>query len=221
MDDQMIRCNVCMNAYDKRSSACPYCGAPNPAFYTPVPDTAETSGYDPGEPFYGQEVVGEPYKPAEPLENQHENVVAGIGGALLFSMGGVATYVILYQFNLIASISAFVTFSLASIGYGIFSGNRKSTSLASVLVPIIITVLMIFVAEYIAICVALFIQFKQEGYKVSLTEVFRYVPVLFKDREFVGFIVKDLLLALLFGALGTVGSIIRAVKMRNAARQAR
>ena len=38
------------------------------------------------------------------------------------------------------------------------------------------------------------------------------------EYEMRGYIIRDLLMAFLFGALGTVGSIVRSVKARKAAK---
>ncbi len=140
-----IRCNSC-GKIRQSDPFCPECGSSDYSFVT-LPDSQPSE--EPGNAGYEAVPASQPV--AAPAEEVHENVIAGIGGAILFSLGGVIIYVILYQFNFIASISAFVTFTLATLGYGIFSGNRKSTSLASVLTPIIVTVVMIFVAEYIAV----------------------------------------------------------------------
>ena len=76
---------------------------------------------------------------------------------------------------------------------------------------------MIFVSVYVAIIVSMYIDLKQEGYNVTLKALAEYFPELLKDKESRGYIIRDLLMAILFGALGTVGSIVRAVKARKAA----
>ena len=158
--------------------------------------------------------------PSAPAEEKHENVIAGIGGAILFSLGGVALYVLLYQIGFIASISAFVTFALAAFGYGLFCGTKKTTSLPSIITPIVVTVVMIVLAVFLAMGVALFIELKKYGYNITLGDVMKAFPELLEDKEIRGELIKDLLFALLFGALGTVGSIIRSFKARKAAKNA-
>ena len=146
--------------------------------------------------------------------------MAGIGGAILFSLGGVLLYVLLYQIGFVASISAFVTFALATFGYGLLCGNKKTTSLPSVITPIVVTFIMIILSVFLGIGIAIFIELKKEGYQVTILDVMKAIPNLLKDKDLRGEFIKDMVFALLFGALGTVGSIIRSVSARKAAKKA-
>ena len=196
---------------------------PAPNAQTPVQSQPYTTPNQFGIPNpYGPMPAAPEVVPSEPqaLADKHENVIAGIGGAILFSLGGVLLYVLLYQIGFIASISAFVTFALASFGYGLFCGNKKTTSLPSIITPIVVTVVMIVASVFLGLGVALFIEVKKEGYDVTFGDVMRAFPEFLKEKDFRAGFIKDLLFAFLFGALGTVGSIIRSVNARKAAKKA-
>ena len=234
MPKTMKRCTMCGTERDPGQSYCPACGAaafsyveipdeaPVPETETSVPPAPQEQPYSPAPgPIYdGVPVVGEPaFTASEPVPDKHENVVAGIGGAILFSLGGVLLYVLLYQIGFVASISAFVTFALATFGYGLLCGNKKTTSLPSVITPIVVTFIMIILSVFLGIGIAIFIELKKEGYQVTILDVMKAIPNLLKDKDLRGEFIKDMLFALLFGALGTVGSIIRSVSARKAAKK--
>jgi hypothetical protein len=63
--------------------------------------------------------------PVQPIEQKQENVVAGIFGALLFSLAGGIIWFLLYQIGYLAAISGIVGVICAIKGYGIF-GKRES-----------------------------------------------------------------------------------------------
>ena len=160
----------------------------------------------------------QPEKTAEQTQ-MPENVMAGIAGALLFSLAGVALYVGIYQIGFIAGICSFVMFSLGSLGYGIFSGNRRSTSAASIIIPLIIMLVMTCVAEYLALALAVYLEYKDYG--VSISDVMAAMPELIQDPEVLPEVLKDLGFALFFGLLATAGTVATKMKARKAAKQAK
>lgn len=157
--------------------------------------------------------------PAEASEPKHENVAAGIVGALLFSLIGVALYFGIYQLGFIAGICGFVIFVLANFGYGLFCGNKNSVSIARILTAIIMTIIMIFLAEYICAAFEIFMAFKEEGEPISFVTALRVIPALFEEREFVAAFAKDLLIAYALGILASISSVIKMFKDRKAMKQ--
>lgn len=75
-----------------------------------------------------------------------ENAVAGTIGAFLFALGGGALWFLIYQAGFIAGIVGFATMFLAMLGYKLFG---KAQGIRAVVISIIITVIIIFIAEYI------------------------------------------------------------------------
>ncbi len=209
MEDVKI-CDSCGKVVEAGTNFCPNCGNTSFHYEEKPADAAEFNAAN-----------TPPVMQAAPEQApQSEHVLAGIGGALLFSLGGVAVYVLLYQFGFIAWLSVTATYGLASLGYALFSGNRKTKSLASWLVPIIITVIMLLVSEYVAVVVALYREYKSAGYDVALIDVARAMPEFFKDAEIRKLIWKDLAVSLVIGAIILVSNLIRMIKAKADAKKA-
>lgn len=58
------------------------------------------------------------------LETRSENVLGGIVGACIFSLGGCLLYFLVYQLGYIAAICGIATYVLAAFGYQLFSGRK-------------------------------------------------------------------------------------------------
>ena len=138
----------------------------------------------------------------------------GIVGAFLFSLGGVVLYFILYQLNYIAGLVGFVTFTLANLGYGVFTGTRGKSSMKGVIVSIVVTVIMIAVSEFI--CLG-YIVHQELGKEWGLTifESMKMTPEVITYSEMWGDVALELGLAYFLAALGAIGSIIAAAKARK------
>ncbi|MBO5767302.1 MAG: hypothetical protein J6R49_02135, partial [Clostridia bacterium] len=63
--------------------------------------------------------------PVQPIAPKQENVLAGIVGALLFSLAGGIVWFLLYQIGFLAAISGIIGVVCAIKGYAIF-GKRES-----------------------------------------------------------------------------------------------
>lgn len=153
---------------------------------------------------------------AAPTAPVHENVAAGIVGAFLFALIGAALYFGLYQIGFIAGICGFVMFILANFGYGLFCGSKNSVSTARIITCIVITVIMIALAEYLCLSFELFNVFREEGEPISFTTALRMIPYVIGDKEVLGPVVKELLFAYGLSAIAIVSTVIRMVKERKA-----
>lgn len=178
---------------------------------TPEPVLNETS-----EPAFNETVpAGTTPVAAAAAEPAPEHVLAGIGGAFLFSLGGVLIYTLIYQLGFIAWITITIMFALATLGYRIFCGNRQTKSLASGLVPILITIIMMFVSEYVAVVVFCYGSWKEYG--VTLMETAKLVPQIFmEDPEARADILKDLLIFVVVAVAMLGVTIFRLIKFKKA-----
>lgn len=157
------------------------------------------------------------FPPIEPPVR--ENVLAGFVGAFLFALIGGALYFLIYQIGFIAGICGLITFVLANFGYGLLSGNRKGTSIPGLIAAIIMTLAIIFLAEYLCVAYELYRALVDElNYDVSFVNVLRAMPNFLSEREILGAFIGDLVFAYLLGAFASIGTIARAVKERKQSR---
>ena len=148
-----------------------------------------------------------------------ENIVAGIVGAFLFSLAGGALWYILYQIGIIAAISAIVGVVAAIKGYEIFS---KGSSLKGIIISVIIAFLVLVVAWYLCLSTDVYNAYKtwySEGvvdFTLTFPESVKCAYLFLEDTEILVPYIKDLLLGLLFGVVGCIGSVKNALDKEKA-----
>lgn len=217
--EQTVTCPHCGSQMPAEQRFCGSCGAPIPETGRDEVHDAQTSYPEDntysGDAVYPEETAYSP-EPVSPAEKPAENVVAGIVGALLFSLGGAAVYFLLYQANFFSALSAVIMFVLANIGYGLFCGNKNSTSAVRVIVCVIVTAVMIFVAEYFCAAFEVYKAFKEEGMELDFFSAVRAMPELLKEDEFKKAFISELGIAYLLGAVAAVPSIIGMIKKKKA-----
>lgn len=152
-----------------------------------------------------------------PVEIKQENIFAGIVGALLFAIIGGAVYFGIYQLGYIAGICGFIMFMLSNFGYSLFSGVKNS--MKGIITAIIMTVVMLFVSEYICLAFDIYKAFGQEGIEVSFAEALNYIPDFMQVSEVRAGVIKDLLFAYALGALATFGSVKQAIAKNKEAQK--
>lgn len=191
----MKQCNNCRMQLDDRTVTCPYCGS------------TELSALAPR------------VNPLEIEEKGAGNVVAGAVGAFLFSLIGVALFFIVYQLGYIAGICGLVIFVLANFGYHLFAKGEKDT-VAGLVTAVIMTVLMILLAELVSVAYGLFTLLRKDyGLDITIFESFRLMMMSLTEPDVIGDLAKDLLMAYGFSAIGIIGNISnrRKAKKRAAA----
>ena len=207
-------CKNCGTEAEDGLAVCESCGQPfeEEAPQTtlngePVGDAAGEAGKAPaGDGFY---VYKSDSVELPDVKTGNGNVVAGVVGALLFSLGGAVIHFALTQIGYVAALSGLIMFVLANFGYGLFSG-RKNT-VAGVVTAVIVTIIMIFVAEYFSVAFLIWQEAKKE-YEVSLFDAIRVMPEVLSDPESRAEFLKELLLSYVFGAVGVVSTIIARKK---------
>jgi len=166
------------------------------------PQTQDTSVYTPQ--------VQEPV-PTQPLSDP--NPLLGTVGAILFSLAGVALYVIIYQLGIIAGIVGFVIFWLAQFGFGVLGKCKGNVPMSGLVVSIVVTAVMLIVAEFIAVTLSTQSVLADEGFVLSLTETAELVMETFKtDSEASGVIMSDLIFSFIFAGVAIVSHIVQKRK---------
>jgi hypothetical protein len=144
-------------------------------------------------------------------EQAKENFIAGLVGAVLFSLAGVVIWFIIYQLGYIAGIAGIVTIVCAHKGYEIFG---KVLSLKGLIAGIVVAVAMIYVAEYICLGYDVYVAFKEE-YAISIFDALRSVPDFLLEEPVRDAFFTDLMYGYGFSLLGILGSSIGKYKNRN------
>lgn len=146
-----------------------------------------------------------------------ENVGAGILAAIGCSLGGVVLYCLIYQLGYIAGICGLAMVAFGYWGYQKASGKKKS--LKGIVISAVIALVMLVVAEYLAVGFDVFFELKDEG--ITLSAIFRdLLPLVLKDPEVKGEFVKELLVSLGLCLVATIAYIFDVVKAIKAEKNA-
>jgi hypothetical protein len=103
----------------------------------------------------------------EKNKDAKEKVFMGILGAILFSLGGVAVWVLLWYVGFIAGLAGLLTVVLAVNGYKVLG---KKLTKRGLIIAIIVAIVMIIFAWMISITIDVMQAFK-EGYKAGEIDV--------------------------------------------------
>lgn len=155
-------------------------------------------------------VNGVPYVGGVPQnEEKHENILAGVVGAFLFSLIGGVLYFVIYQLGYIAGICGLVMFILANFGYGLFSGNKNSKK--GIIASAVMTLIVIVLSEMFCLSYEIFSAFK-DTYQITIFDAMRSVPEFLKEKEIKADVIQDLIFALVFGGLAAFSSARNMLK---------
>lgn len=144
-------------------------------------------------------------------EKTRENVLSGAVGAFLLALGGAVVYFILYQLGFVAWISALVTYTLAVFGYALFTHTRGQESKTCRIVAVIVTLVMMVLAEYICIAFEIFTAFGAE-YDINIFDAMLSVPAFLEEPEVMGAFASDLGFMLVVGIASFIYDVMRARK---------
>ena len=150
-----------------------------------------------------------------------ENVLAGVIGALLFSLVGGALWFVLYQVGFLAGISGLVGVVCAIKGYTIFS---KGESLKGVVIAIVCAVVMMILAWYLCLSMDVYYAYQEwyeageVDYTLTFFESVRGAYLFLTDSEILIPYLKDLgfgLVLCVVGAYRFVADAVRKVKQEK------
>lgn len=151
----------------------------------------------------------------------YENKVAGACGALLFALGGGVVYFLLYQMGFISALSGLIGVVLAMKGYAIFA---KKESVTGVVISAIMTLLVIVLAWYLCYAKDLYDAYQEWfangeiDFTITYAEAVQNGYIFFDEPEILSAYVKDLVMSLLFCAVGCFSNVHSAIKAQKAAK---
>lgn len=113
------------------------------------------------------------------LHEKHTNYAAGIVGAFLGSLPGLALWLIFAQMGKIAAITAFALVVGSLYGYKKLGGKLN---VVGILVSLAISAAILYVSDYTDIAIQIFNAYHSE-YDISFFDSFRLVPKALQDSE--------------------------------------
>lgn len=146
---------------------------------------------------------------------QKENVVAGIVGALIFSLAGGVLWFVLFQFGWFSAISGVVGVVCANIGYRLFA---RGESLKGVIISIIAAVVSIILAWYMCLsldCYNAFQDWYANGeidYKITFAQAVRGSYAFLAEPEIARPYFTDLAIGLVLCAVGAFRFVANSIK---------
>ena len=140
------------------------------------------------------------------------NVVAGIVGAILFSLVGVALWVFINRMGYIAAISGLVITVCAFKGYEVFGKKLTTPGLISC---IVVAVLMCVFSTYVSLCVDIYVVLQDYFIDATIMDAIDLVPLMLEDGEILGAYARDLLIGLALGAVASFGYVRNAYQMHK------
>ena len=149
------------------------------------------------------------------LETRSENVLGGIVGACIFSLGGCLLYFLVYQLGYIAAICGIATYVLAAFGYQLFSG-RKETS-KGMIISLVITLLAL--AEYLCIAYEVYYAYRLD-YDITFFDAVNAVPSFLTDPEYSDLrssVISDVVFSYLLGGISFLQYLYRNHRNKKAA----
>lgn len=137
------------------------------------------------------------------------NLPLGIIGALIGSLLGAALWVLIYQGGYIAGIAGIAIFMGAMKGYSILG---KNVDRKGVVVCILITIVMIFLANEVAIRLAVYLAAEEQHMHMSFAEINRKWSRFMSDDDFKIAYIKDLCVGYLLAAITLFGTAKQAFR---------
>lgn len=158
--------------------------------------------------------------PEQPIAPKEENVLAGIVGALLFSLAGGIVWFLLYQIGFLAAISGIIGVVCAIKGYAIF-GKRESVK--GVIISTVLAFLVIVAAWYLCLSYDVYNAYQdwfangEVDFTLTFAESVRAGYLfLVEDTEIAIAYLKDLGIGLIFCVVGAFGYVKAAIgKAKN------
>lgn len=150
-------------------------------------------------------------------EDRSENVLGGIVGACIFSLGGCLLYFLIYQLGYIAAICGIVTYVLAVFGYQLFSGKKETAK--GMIISLLITLLALALAEYLCIAYEVYDAYHLD-YDITFFDAFNAVPSFLTDPEYTDLrsgVISDVAFSYILGGISFLQYLYRNRRNQKAA----
>lgn len=147
------------------------------------------------------------------IHSKPTNYAAGLLGAVLGALPGVALWFAIGELGKIAAISSLVVMLGSIYGYKKLGGGKLNAG--GVAISVAVAVGMLFLAEYGSLSYDIYKAYKDQ-YDITYQEVFRKLPVLLKDNPelWQGF-VSDLVIGYIFLIATAASSVYHSFKDAN------
>ena len=133
----------------------------------------------------------------------NENVIAGIVGALLGSLIGVAAIMLLSYLGYMASISGAIMAIFTIKGYELFA---KRSSKKGFVISTLISIVMIFIAFVLGIGLTIYLELGKD-IGATFADSVSSISTFMEDSEFAAAFYTDLAMLYLFALLGFIPTI--------------
>lgn len=212
----MKKCNKCGAQVEDQSNFCTSCGGSDFSAVVanneqPIQQLNDQVQNYP--PIYTPAYQVQNVEADDETDKGHGNILAGVVGAFLFSLIGGLLYFVIYQIGVIAGICGLAIFVLANFGYGLFAKTKNKSSMVGLIVSIIATIVMIFLAEYFCISFEIFNVYKDQG--INIFDAIRATPEFLAEPEIGEAVAGDLAFAYIFGFIASISNIVNIVKARK------
>lgn len=211
----MKKCNKCGTQVEDQSNFCISCGGSDFSAVVasneqPIQQLNDQVQNYP--PIYAPAYQVQNVEADDETDKGNGNILAGVVGAVLFSLIGGLLYFVIYQIGVIAGICGLAIFVLANFGYNLFAKGNKNT-IVSLVVSIIMMIVTIFLAEYVSLSFEIFQTFKDQG--INIFDAIRATPEFLAEPEIGEAVAGDLAFAYIFGFLASISNIVNIVKARK------
>lgn len=143
--------------------------------------------------------------------NDKSNPALGLVGALIGSLIGVLCWVLIYQAGFIAGIAGAILILAAMKGYTILG---KSLDRKGVIIVVIVSLIMVFVANELSLRIAVYTALNKGGGHLSFANMNKDWTHIMDHSDLWGYYFRDLFIGYLLTFVAGIGSIKQA--MQNA-----
>lgn len=145
------------------------------------------------------------------LHEKPTNYAAGIVGALLGALPGVALWIIIGEFGKIAAVSSLVLVLGSLFGFKKLGGKLN---IGGVIISVVIAAAMLYLAEFSSTALEVYNAYKAE-YDITFFDAFRAVPDVLKDHEVFSAFAYDLVVGYVLLIAGAASSVYHTFKQAN------
>lgn len=147
-------------------------------------------------------------------EEQKENVLLGLLGAVIGSVVGAALIILLGWLGYMASIAGVL------MAFGTITGYKtlgKKLSIKGVIISVLVMVVMTYLAERMVWSMGIFDELVKEYDDVSLMAIFQNLHAILAEFDMFAGFAKDLMMVYIFTAIGAVPTIKKHFKAEKQA----
>ena len=137
----------------------------------------------------------------------------GVMGALVGSLIGALSIILLAQLGVVSAISGFVLAFCTLKGFELLGGKLEKKSIA---LCIVIMLIVPYFADRLSWAIAYNDVFLENGVEMAFGDIFMYVPEFVEIDELTGEYIKNLVFVYAFTALGAFTIVKQAIKQKDA-----